>query len=481
MMSSLPSLYRLRYPAILVYMLQNTEYQIGPYLQWYWRTQDFSRVEHRRRLVYTRPARLLLLIIVIGILAQIGLGLGLIWLWWRGALPGGWAFGLALILAYPVVWAHLIVLPLIAGRLLVVLPRQRRQIAVSEQIFQRHPGEKIAIVGSYGKTSMKELLLTVLSAGKKVAATPANLNVAVSHAAFARQLEGDEDILLIEYGEGAPGDVARFARTTHPTRAVITGVAAAHLDKYKSTHDAGKDIFSVAGYLSDKSRCYVNNDCAACDTFIRGQAFQGYSHEGALGWKVRDVSVNIHGLEFTLVKAQRRIRVRSGLLGRHNIGPLSLAAGLAAEFGIGIRQIEAAVAGTLPFEHRMQPYQLNGAWIIDDTYNGNIEGIKAGTALLKELPARRKLYVTPGLVDQGAETKAVHRSMGQYIAAAEPDKVILMKNSATEFIAAGLTQAGYKGEVVVESDPLGFYSNIDKYIAAGDLVMMQNEWPDNYA
>ena len=126
----------------------------------------------------------------------------------------------------------------------------------------------------------------------------------------------------------------------------------------------------------------------------------------------------------------------------------------------------------------MRPYQLSGAWIIDDTYNGNIEGMKAGLALLKDLEAKRKIYVTPGLVDQGAEEKRVHRELGEAIADASPDKVILMRHSVTPFILDGLRD--FKGELIVEDDPLDFYANLDKFVAAGDLVLMQNDWPDNY-
>src|SRR6185437_8361984 len=227
------------------------------------RTQDFSRVMQRRQLERTQAARLLLQALAAGMLLQILVGLLLVYQWYWHGLVGGWAFGLALLVSYPVVWAHLIVLPLVLGRLLIVRPRELRQIIRSENIFREHKGAKVAIVGSYGKTSMKELLLTVLREGKQVAATPANKNVAVSHAQFARALNGDEDILLIEYGEGAPGDVAKFAKTTHPTHAVITGVAAAHLDKYRSTVAAGKDIFSVAAYVADKAHIYVNRESPA--------------------------------------------------------------------------------------------------------------------------------------------------------------------------------------------------------------------------
>ena len=190
--------------------------------------------------------------------------------------------------------------------------------------------------------------------------------------------------------------------------------------------------------------------------------------------------MNLDGTRFTLKKGKRSLRLHSGLLGRHQIGPLSLVAALAAEFGLSDEQIEAGIAKTKPFEHRMQPYQLGGAWIVDDTYNGNIEGIRVGTELLKELPGKRKIYVTPGLVDQGSETAAVHEEMGRLIAEAKPDIVVLMQHSITPYIQKGLSQNGYEGDVQTVADPLAFYQNLSLFVAAGDLVLMQNDWTDNY-
>jgi UDP-N-acetylmuramyl pentapeptide synthase len=473
------SLYSWRYPAAIVYMLQSTEYRAGPYFTWYWHTQNFASVARRRTLDRTRPAKLLLLAMWLGIALEIAVAAALLWWWHAHNLTGGLAFGVALLLAYPVVWAHLVAVPLLLGRLLIIAPRERMLIRASERIFCDHPGVKIAIAGSYGKTSMKELLLTVLSEGKKVAATPANKNVSISHAYFARKLAGDEDILLIEYGESAPGDVPRFAAATHPTHAVITGLAPAHLDHYGTIEAAGKDIFAVAEYVKT-GEVYVNASSPLTKPFIR-RHFELYDANGALGWKVSGVQVGLDGTRFTLKRRGKTMRLHSALVGRHHIGPLALTAALAYELGLTIDQIEVGIGNTAPFEHRMQPYPLAGAWIIDDTYNGNIEGIRAGTELLRELPAHRKIYVTPGLVDQGKETVPVHMEMGKLIAAAKPQVVVLMQNSVTTHIQAGLQAAKFQGEVIVEPDPLTFYTNLPLFVAAGDVVLMQNDWTDNYA
>jgi UDP-N-acetylmuramoyl-tripeptide--D-alanyl-D-alanine ligase len=326
---------------------------------------------------------------------------------------------------------------------------------------------------------MKEILLTVLSEGKKVVATPANKNVALSHAIFAKSLAKDVDIIIIEYGESRPGDVLRFANVTRPTYGVITGLAPAHLDRYKTVDRAGEDIFSLAAYLDNK-QVYVNGESSLAEPFIKPE-YTLYSQNGVDGWTVNNVHLSINGTSFHLNKGKRSLHLRTKLLGRHNIGPVALAAVLADEFGLSDKQIIAGVAKTAAFEHRMEPYKLSEAWIIDDTYNGNIEGIRAGTALLAELPAKRKIYVTPGLVDQGREKKAVHHLAGELIAGSGADIVVLMKDSATKYLSAGLESAGFKGELRIEPEPLKFYSNLSEFVAAGDLVLLQNDWTDNYA
>jgi UDP-N-acetylmuramoyl-tripeptide--D-alanyl-D-alanine ligase len=129
----------------------------------------------------------------------------------------------------------------------------------------------------------------------------------------------------------------------------------------------------------------------------------------------------------------------------------------------------------------MRPYQLGSAWIIDDTYNGNIEGARVGLRFLTELSTQgRKIYVTPGFVEQGELKQAVHERLGQMIAEARLDVVVLMQNSTTSFIQAGLSRGGFSGKLIIENKPLDFYTNLQHFVAAGDIVLLQNDWTDNY-
>ncbi|MEO8105536.1 MAG: Mur ligase family protein [Candidatus Saccharibacteria bacterium] len=478
-MQNFTSLYNLRLPTVIVYMLQATEYQVAPYLAWLHRTNNFNRVMKRRTLHKTKAARLLLFGIRAGIGLQITLGLVMIYLGHWQQLTGGVYFGLAIIISYPLVWMYAAALPLLLGRRLIVIPRDQRLIAAADKIFAAHPGVKIAVAGSYGKTTMKELLATVLAEGKKVAATPANKNVSISHARFAARLAGDEEVLIIEYGEGAPGDVARFTRVTHPTDAIITGLAPAHLDRYKTLVAAGQDIFSVATGLAP-AHVFVNHQTDVVDPYLQPGFILFDTHQ-ALGWRVVGLKTSLDGTSFTLKKGAQSLPLHSGLVGQHQVSYLAFVAALSLKLGLTQPQVQAGIAKTKPFEHRMQPYPLSGAWIIDDTYNGNLEGIRAGTQLLSDLDARRKIYVTPGLVDQGEESQRVHLEVGKLIAAAQPDLVVLMQNSVTAAISAGLAAGHYAGKIQIEDKPLEFYINLKHFVAAGDLVVMQNDWTDNYA
>src|SRR5690606_35875887 len=112
-----------------------TEYQAVPYLRRFWCTQRFDRVMYRRQLERTRPARLLLWALRLGMLLEIAAGAVLLLLGLDEQVTGGAAFGLALIIGYPVVWAHLAVVPLVLGRILVIKPKQALLIQKSKLIF----------------------------------------------------------------------------------------------------------------------------------------------------------------------------------------------------------------------------------------------------------------------------------------------------------------------------------------------------------
>lgn len=458
-------------PQRYVYMLQQVEYSGRKLLQWLLKGPNLIYLIRRGTLKPTRKAQALL-VAGYGTYLLILFAAGLAW--WQGF----WLVGAALLVGLPLLIALVLAIIVTLGNGALYILRWPL-LGKAHRQLQAHPAVKIAVLGSYGKTTMKELLVTVLSEGKRVKATPGNMNVPISHARWVTaKVAQDEEILIFEYGEGRPGDIARFARLTQPTYGVITGLAPNHLDRYPDLAAVATDLLSIRNFIDD-SQLLLN--AAAAELHKQAPNIPVYDENGVQDWKVSDIGIDYDGTRFKMKNKDGVVlSLQSQLLGRHQVGPLAAVAATAYQLGLNVTQIEAGIAKTKPFQHRMEARPLHSAWIIDDTYNGNLEGIRAGLQLMNDLKATRKTYVTPGLVDQGVETERVHLEIGKLIAQARPDKVVLMQNSATASIQAGLEAGKYAGEVIIEDNPLNFYTNIEHTVAAGDLVVMQNDWTDNY-
>ena len=470
------SLYHPKFARALVYMLQSSEYSTEQFLAWFRRAKDLRHVAHRGQLDLTRKARLLLLV-TYGVIIFEALVLGVLLLMTNVSPLWFVVFILFLLLA-PYLTAYFLVAVLWLGRVLVQNRAERAIIAAAKLGLQDHPGLRIAVAGSYGKTSFKEMLRTILSQGKAVAATPGNMNTPIGISRFITTLSGHEEVIIFELGEYYPGDIRELSQLVQPDMGVITGINEAHLAKFKTIDRTIATIFELADFLTGKP-VYKNGD----NRLVRERAGSNdpllYSQAGMKNWKVSDIQIGIDSTSFTASNGSMTVAAKSGLLGIQQVGPLVACIDIAFKLGLTAAQITAGIGATKPYEHRMQPRPLAGAWIIDDTYNGNSDGVAAGLQWLASVPATRRIYVTPGLVEQGAKSSDVHVGIGRQIAAVA-DVVVLFENSVSSDIQSGLQQANFQGELKLVADALKFYNNLDQFIATGDVVLMQNDWTDNY-
>lgn len=470
------SRYRPLYLRSLVYMLQANIYDVKPYILWINRTRDFRNVMIRKKLVMTTKARLLLLwaYILTAILAS---GSALLVM----SIETGWikiVVALILIMEIPIMVAYGLIIPLIAGTALIQKPREKKIVAAARKKLASHKGIKIAIAGSFGKTTMKEILLATLSEGKKVAATPGNMNTPLGISRFVDRLDGDEEVLIFELGEYCPGDIRELCNLVKPDIGVITGINEAHLERFKTIDRTIATIYELADYLGNKP-LWVNGESELVAQNIRS-GNKSYNRKGVGKLKVQHAKTGLAGTDFQIVGGGSKLRLHSDLLGLHNIGPLSASVAIADYLKLTAKQIEAGIAKTRPFEHRMQPAEAGGIWTIDDSYNGNPDGARVAIEFLSDINDHRRVYVTPGLVEVGSAKQAVHTQMGLELSKAV-DVVVLVKNSATPYIEEGLKAGGYKGDVLWYDDALSCLNALPQITKPGDVVLLQNDWTDNYA
>src|SRR3990167_4021741 len=242
-MKALFSRYHPRYMRSLVYMLQASEYNIRDYLAWYGRTRDFSRVEKRKRLEKTPKALALLAVswaavLIVGAIVVAGI---------LAADNMSHVAAVGLLITFPFVLPYVLAVAILVLRV-IQWPVERYITSQAARALARHPAVKIAIAGSFGKTSMREILKTVLAEGKKVAAPPGSYNTPLGIAQFVRTLSGDEDVLIFEFGEYYPGDVRKLCELVEPHLGIITGINEAHLEKFKTIERTAATIFELADY-----------------------------------------------------------------------------------------------------------------------------------------------------------------------------------------------------------------------------------------
>jgi UDP-N-acetylmuramoyl-tripeptide--D-alanyl-D-alanine ligase len=118
--------------------------------------------------------------------------------------------------------------------------------------------------------------------------------------------------------------------------------------------------------------------------------------------------------------------------------------------------------------------------IIDDSYNGNPDGVEEAIRVLSEFKDRRKLFITPGLVEIGTETGSAHKIIGNTLAGVA-DRVLLVKNSATPYIEEGLLEKKFpKDSIIWFETAESLHANLGQIIRPNDVILFQNDWGDQY-
>lgn len=469
------SRYSYKYPRSLVYMLQASEYNISDFLDWYKQVKNFNKVEKRKTLKKT-PKAIGLLVSAWSIL--IGLYVLGFYILFSYPTPENYP-ALVFIIFGPYILPYLLTFTLTLGKYIIQKPIEYFALKKTEKILKNHKGTKIAIAGSFGKTSMKEILKTILSVDKKVAAPPQSYNTPLGISRFVKNLNGDEDILVFEFGEYYPGDIKKLSSIVKPDIGIITGINEAHLKKFKTIENTVKTIFEIKDYVDPKN-LYINAESKLAKESAPKESIL-YSKDKIGKWKIKNAKTDLSGLSFTIQKENKQIDIKSKLIGLHQIGPLSAGIHIAESLNIPIEKIQEGAKNTKPFNHRLQPKkQESEVILIDDSYNGNPDGVQVAINFLSSLEDKRKIYVTPGLVEMGPKTKEVHIEIGKQLAKANIEKVILIRNSVTPYIEEGLKKENFDGDLRWFDTGPEAYNSLDNITIKGDVVLIQNDWPDQY-
>jgi UDP-N-acetylmuramoyl-tripeptide--D-alanyl-D-alanine ligase len=299
------------------------------------------------------------------------------------------------------------------------------------------------VTGSNGKTTTKEMIAAVLSAGgAKVAKSRGTENNLVGLPHTILRLSGDEDYAVLEMGMNHPGEIWRLAEIARPDVGVITNVAPAHLEGVGSLANVAAAKEELALGLAPAGVLIVNATdprlVAIADRFAGRKVLVGGN--GPL--RALSSTPTRNGQTVEVEVEGRRASVELGIRGSHNVENALLA--IAAGFALGV-DLDAALAGLATFTPPAMRLQVvltaNGARILNDAYNANPASMEAALAVLAAEPGRRKLAVLGEMWELGAEAARYHREVGAAAARARVDGLLAVGRYGVE-MAAGAVEAG---------------------------------------
>lgn len=369
---------------------------------------------------------------------------------------------------------------------------KHRIIAKAQKKIRRFPNLMVVgITGSYGKTTMKEVLAAILSQKFRVLATPENINTPIGISRLIlEKLAADAEILIAEMGAYERGDIRALCEIAQPDIVVLTGINEAHLERFGSIENTVAAKFEIIDATKPDGMIILNAD----DNRVM-QEYQAHTGkrktyfysaennpEARTGATETRFFEDGSGIGFELAAGGESIGyIKVPFLGEYITGVIGGATLIAKELGLSREEIRAGIATLSAIPHRLQAIQkANGILVIDDSYNGNPAGAHEAIKTLGRFTNRRKVYITPGLVETGTKTGAVHREIGRELAKTA-NLVVLIKNSVTPFIAKGLHDARFPEEYIMWFDTAPeAHKKIPEILKPGDVALFQNDWPENY-
>lgn len=349
----------------------------------------------------------------------------------------------------------------------------------------------IGITGSYGKTTMKVVLTTILAERFTTLATPESINTPIGVARFIlEKITQETEVFVVEMGAYRKGDIQELCALTPPDIAVLTGINEAHIERFGSLQNTVSAKFEIVRHAKPRAIAVLNAEDkrvrSGYEKNLAGHTaiFYGDTTGDLPRYGITDIRFEQDGLRqsFSLTNAHgEAYKLSTPLLGGYAPATIMGAVCTCETLGMTRAEITHGVAMTRPVAHRLEPFNAaSGVLIIDDSYNGNPDGAREAIRVLARFKNRRKIYITPGLVEMGERSPEIHRAIGTDLAAVA-DIVILIQNSATAHIAEGLKNADFKSQGILWfKNPREAHAALPATLKSGDVVLFQNDWPDNY-
>lgn len=342
----------------------------------------------------------------------------------------------------------------------------------------------VGITGSYGKTSSKNILSEILNAKYNALPTPRNLNTPYGlMITINNHLDKFDEIFIAEMGAYKMGEIKQLCDFVHPKYGILTRIGTAHLESFGSQENIQKGKFELIESLPEDGVAVLNADDPLQVSYDLKNKVKtlwiGIDNDA--DFRATNIKVSNVGTTFDLIIKgdKNKYKFETRLLGYANVYNILSSIALGYEFGISVDQLQGAVRGVKPVEHRLEIKPNGDIFYIDDAYNSNPVGSKMALDVLGMMPGK-KIIVTPGMIELGSLQETANEKFGEYIADV-CDEVILVGDKQTKPIQKGLANKKYdKKKIHILEDVTDAFKLIQKIKDKTTYVLLENDLPDMF-
>ncbi|HJO08991.1 MAG TPA: UDP-N-acetylmuramoyl-tripeptide--D-alanyl-D-alanine ligase [Verrucomicrobiota bacterium] len=281
--------------------------------------------------------------------------------------------------------------------------------------------QMIAVGGSNGKTSTKEILATVLRQRFKTLSSEASFNNDIGVPLTLLRLSEDHEAAVLEVGSNHPGELQPLLEFVRPRYGLLTSIGREHLEFFGDLDGVIEEEGALAESLPPEGCLFVNGDIKGLNV-IRARchaAVVTVGEEKACDWRIGDIRAEEGGSIFEVIspKGDWSGTYRVNLLGHQNARNAALAIALAAELGLSREELDQGLLCCRPASMRMEMQTLGGVRIINDAYNSNPDSLLAALKTMELFPVKgKRIAVLGDMAELGQASESAHTEAGQHAA-----------------------------------------------------------------
>ncbi|MBU6951806.1 UDP-N-acetylmuramoyl-tripeptide--D-alanyl-D-alanine ligase [Hahella sp. HN01] len=281
----------------------------------------------------------------------------------------------------------------------------------------RFDGPVAAVTGSAGKTTVKELLASILSQRGEVCKTQGNFNNHIGAPLSLLQLTDAHKSAVFELGASAVGEIAYTVALARPQVAILNNAAAVHIEGFGDLASIVKAKGEIVCGLPEDGVAVLNKDDANFSAWVEmagARKVISFGMDESAMVRAQDVNLELNGSTFQLCAPEGDIDATLPLPGAHNVRNALAAAAAALALGWTLNEVRDGLASAVPVKGRMNKLLgINGSVILDDTYNASPTSVKAAIDVLARYPGRR-IVALGHMGELGSVAEEAHREVAQY-------------------------------------------------------------------